>query len=395
MASAICLDIVLLSLATLVYIYVGFPLCLLALTRSRRYLAPAEAPETELPAVSVIIAAYNEEAVIADKVCNCMAIDYPPDKIEFIFVSDSNDSTNETLLRNQGPHVRVLILPERRGKVNALLAAYQVCRGDVIVWSDANTFYRPNAIRKLVRHFRNPQVGVVTGDVRILRSASRFGAGEGLYYRYERALQSLETTFWSTVGIDGAMYSIRRTHLRPVTNGFVADDFATAMNVARQDLRMIYDPEAIAEEAPTPNDTIEFRRKIRVVAYGLQSLLAGEGLPSRFQWKLIWIYSSHKLLRWLAPVFLISAFTASAVGALKSPFIFLAATSQIMFYLSAMVGWKLQVRAPIFRIPYYFCMVNLAALRGIIRALLKGQRPVWARTERLTNKALPQPEQSS
>jgi hypothetical protein len=163
------------------------------------------------------------------------------------------------------------------------------------------------------------------------------------------------------------------------------------MNVARQGLRVIYDPEAIAEEPPTPNDGIEFRRKIRVVAYGIQSLVAGDGLPGRFQWKLLWVYGSHKLLRWLAPFFLLAALAASFAGAFESPFLLWIGILQAAFYGLALAGWKLPaLRTRFCRVPYYFSMVNLAALRGVIRGLRKGQRPVWARTERHSAETLPQ-----
>jgi cellulose synthase/poly-beta-1,6-N-acetylglucosamine synthase-like glycosyltransferase len=276
-----CFAVVALSLSALIYVYAGFPLLLAALTSwKRRYAPPEEQPDERLPSVSLIVAAHNEELVIKDKIRNSLAVDYPPDKLEFLFVSDSTDRTNGILEACPNPRVRALILPERRGKVHAVNVAVQASRGEILVFSDANTFYRTDAIRKLVRHFQNPEVGVATGDVRILASKETFGAGEGLYYRYERTLQSLETDFWSTVATDGAMYAVRASQLTGalVTNGCV-DDVATAMNVARAGFRIIYDPAAIAEEPPTPTSELEFRRKVRVVAYAIQSLLHGQGAP--------------------------------------------------------------------------------------------------------------------
>ena len=369
----------------LFYTYAGFPLCLLLLTRGKRQTSVPEMREDELPTVSVLIAAHNEDRVIAEKIANCLRLDYPQDKIDFVFISDgSTDRTNEILSEAKGPRIQVKLLPGRNGKINALLAGFPMCRSEVLAMSDANTFYRPDALRKLVRHFRDPQVGVVTGDVRLLPSKETFGAGEGLYYRYERALQLLESTFWTTVTVDGAMYALRRPLLRPPSYKEVPDDFVIGMNVVLQGYRMIYDPEAIAEEDPTPTNTQEFKRKVRIVAHGIQSFLAGEGVPSLRQFRAAWLYTSHKLLRWTSAIFVLSAFFSSLVLALLFPSWSWLLWLQVEFYLLAVAGWKLSfARGPLFRIPYYFAMVHMAALLGLIRGLRKGERPVGVKTDRV------------
>jgi cellulose synthase/poly-beta-1,6-N-acetylglucosamine synthase-like glycosyltransferase len=331
-----------------------------------------------------VVAAYNEEQVIETKLRNCLAIDYPPDRLTFVFVSDSTDRTNEILLRHQSERVRVRVLPQRRGKVNALAEAFQLCDGEILVLSDANTYYRPDSIRKLVRHFEDPAIGLVTGDVRILATDKPFGTGEGMYYRYERALQEMESAFWSTVAIDGAMYALRRIHLEPPTSGMIADDFVTGMNVGRRGLRIIYDRDAIAEENPTPGDGQEFARKVRVVAYAVQSLLRNEGVPGFSQISLLWAYGSHKLLRWLVPVFLCIALLSNVAAAVLSPFWLALLALQAVFYSLGAVAWRYpQAGSFIFRVPYYFVMVNAAALLGLWRGVRGKQKPVWLRTERL------------
>jgi poly-beta-1,6-N-acetyl-D-glucosamine synthase len=373
-------------LATLVYVYAGFPLILLLITRRRERQLPQELPDSELPHVVMIVAAYNEETVIEQKIRNGLAIDYPPDKLRFIFVSDSTDSTNEILLRYESARISVKLLPDRRGKVHALDAAFALSDEEMLVLSDANTYYRADSIRKLMRHFSDPEVGLVTGDVRILPTDETFGQGEGLYYKYERTLQRLETAFWSTVAIDGAMYALRRNLLRPPSSGLVADDLVTSMNVGCQGFRMLYDPDAIAEENPTPNSGIEYRRKVRVVAYAVQSLMAGEGVPPLTEAKLLWTYISHKVLRWLAPVFLTGMLVSAGISAFMSAFWAAVLALQGLFYLLAFVGWKFpSFDAKVFRVPYYFTMVNYAALVGLIRGLLRRQQPVWMRTERLSS----------
>jgi biofilm PGA synthesis N-glycosyltransferase PgaC len=370
--------------ALVAYVYVGFPLALVLLTRGRRRASPPELPESELPSVSFVVAAYNEEPIIEQKLKNSLLIDYPAERLQLIFVSDgSTDRTNQILRGYETKQVKVCILPSRRGKVLALHRAFQLCSGEILVFSDANTFYRPDAIRKLVRHFADARVGLVTGDVRILRSACTFGEGEGLYYRYERTLQLLESALGSTVAIDGAMYALRRPLLRPASQGGVPDDLVTAMNVGVQGFRMLYDPEAIAEENPTPDDRQEFQRKVRVVAQGIQAAITREGVPGWRQTQFLWTYLSHKVLRWLAPVFLIGAFVSSVALSRVSNFWEFVAIVQVVFYLLAMAAWRFpQFNGKLFRTPYYFSMVNLAALLGVIRGLRRAQQPVWTRTER-------------
>jgi cellulose synthase/poly-beta-1,6-N-acetylglucosamine synthase-like glycosyltransferase len=380
--------VLLVSIATVLYVYIGFPGALFILQLRRRYTAPAFTGADEaLRTVSLVVAAYNEEEVIEEKLENGLRIDYPPEKLQFVFVSDSTDGTNEILRRYESGRVRVIVLPERRGKVAALAAALPACTGDILVFSDANTYYRPDSIRMLVRHFQNPQVGLVTGDVRILQSTQAFGEGEGLYYRYERWLQSLETSFWSTVAIDGAMYAIRCSLVRLASHGLVADDLVTGMNVGCQGYRLIYDAEAFAEENPTPTDAQEFKRKIRVIAYAIQSLIEGEGVPPLTQWRLLWVYLSHKVLRWFVPVFLIFALLSAAALALFSRTGVVLFAGQALFYGLAILNWRFpKLDGRMVRIPYYFTMVNAAALLGILRGVRRKQRSVWSRTERIAYK---------
>ncbi|MBL8294141.1 MAG: glycosyltransferase family 2 protein [Bryobacterales bacterium] len=372
-----------LSLGIVVFVYVGYPLLLLVLTAGRRYRAPRDLSDEELPSVSFVVAAYNEEMVIEEKVRNCLAIDYPAGKLEFFFVSDSTDGTNDILRRYESSRIRVKILPERRGKLAAIGEIYPLCKRDVTVMSDANTYYYPDSVRKLVRHFSNPAIGAVTGDVRLLKSKQRFGEGEGLYYRYERKLQELESALWSTVAIDGGMYAVRRDLWRHTANSLVSDDFVTGMTVGRQGYRIIFDPEAVAEEDPTPTDDMEFRRKIRVIAYAVQSLVEREGLPRWHQGRFLLAYVSHKLLRWFAPVFLLLALVSAAALSFYSTVGRVLFAAQLLFYVLALAGWRFQqLESKIVRVPYYFSMVNLAALLGVIRGLRRRQKSTWVRTER-------------
>jgi biofilm PGA synthesis N-glycosyltransferase PgaC len=372
-----------LSGAILVYTYLGFPLCLLLLPRRHKLRADLSRDE-ELPTVSFVVSLYNEELVVEEKIGNCFKLDYPPDKLRFYFVSESTDGTNEILRRNAGERLHAEIRTGREGKFNALCSLIPKCQGEILVLSDANTYYFPDSIRKLARHFQDPDLGVATGDVRLLPSEEKFGAGEGFYYRYERRLQVLESEFWSTVGVDGGMYAMRREHFpeKPPSFG-VNDDLYVAMSVALKGLRIVYDPEAIAEESPTPQDKIEFGRKTRIVAFGLRAFMKGQGVPGFSQARLLWVFLSHKVVRWLAPVFLLAALFSSLGCALliRSYWRWLFGI-QVLFYCLAVMGWRFEtLNSLLFRIPYYFSMVNLAALLGLIRGFKK-EPSIWMRTAR-------------
>lgn len=379
-----------LSTLIVIYIYAGFPLCLFLLTHGRKGGAPAEPSDEELPRVCMAVAAYNEELVIEEKIRNGLALDYPPEKLTFLFISDSTDGTNDILLRNQSERIQVKIRKQRLGKFPALCESVPKCDGEIVVLSDANTYYRPDSIRKLARHFTDPQVGLVTGDVRLLPSEEKFGAGEGFYYRYERALQVLESRFWSTVGVDGGMYALRRKHFPLKAPSFgINDDLAVGMSVALKDLRLIYDPEAIADESPTPSDDVEFIRKTRIVANGIQAFLNNEGVPHLRQGRLLWVFVSHKLIRWLAPLFLLAALVSSfAAIFLSGPLWIGLFGAQFVFYLLALLGWKFHsLDSVVFRIPYYFSMVNLAALLGIVQGVRRKGPSIWKPTGRIKTDA--------
>ncbi|MCC6587737.1 MAG: glycosyltransferase family 2 protein [Bryobacterales bacterium] len=369
------------SLGTVVYVYIGYPVLLVLFTLGRRYRPGRDLADSELPSVSFVVAAYNEEKVIEQKLRNCLTLDYPPDKLEFFFVSDSTDSTNDILRRYQSDRIHIKCLAERRGKLAAIGEIYPLCKREIVVLSDANTYYFPDAIRKLARHFTNPEVGVVTGDVRLLRSEQKFGQGESLYYKYERKLQELETSFWTTVGIDGAMYAIRRPLWQHSRSTMAADDLVTGMAVGRQGYRIIYDPEAIAEEDPTPTDEMEFRRKIRVITHSVQGMLEGEGVPRLTQGKFLWTYLSHKVLRWSVGVLLVVALVSALVLSFYSKVGSVMFAAQVVFYLLALVGWRVQqVDSRIFRVPYYFSMVNLAGLIGVVKGVQRKEASMWVPT---------------
>lgn len=371
-----------LMLAALFQVYFGYPLSLAILAP---LLARPVKKEEITPAVTILVCAYNEEEVIGDKIRNSLALDYPADRLAIVVASDgSDDRTNEIAASFSDPRLTFIPYPERNGKIGVINKTVPRLDGEIIVMSDANTFYRPDAIRKLVRSFADPTVGGVSADVIIQNEETTFGESESVYYRYERWIQEKESTIGSIIGADGGMYGYRRElFVAPLPNT-ILDDFVISMNVAIAGRRLIYDPEAIAHERSTITHGQEFQRKSRVIAGAFQVLKTWQGIPSLADPLLCYCFVSHKLLRWLNPLFLLAIFAANAKLAGTSLFYSLFFLAQICCYGLALAGHFLQEKNPpaIVSIPFYFCMENAAALYGMYKGLCNKQAVKWRKFQR-------------
>jgi len=323
--------------------------------------------------------------VLPEKLRNSGALDYPKTLLEIVVASDgSTDGTNDIAKSFEAQGVVLHQVNPRGGKTRALNDVIPKTHGEILVLSDANAMYQPDAIRQLVRHFADPTVGAVSGDVRLVDAADRHADSEGLYYQYERYVQTQESRIGSIIGADGAMYAVARKAFRPPSGGIIVDDFVISMTVARLGYRVLYEPKAVAFEGGTLSGAEEFSRKIRIVAGGIQAIKRGEGLPRLSQPFLWFCYLSHKLLRWLLPLFLLLTFTSSIVLSIE-PLYLVVLTLQAMSYGLALAyaGGILNLKVLKWgRIPYYFCLVNGAALIGLWKGLVGRQPGTWQRTTR-------------
>jgi cellulose synthase/poly-beta-1,6-N-acetylglucosamine synthase-like glycosyltransferase len=371
---------------TVIYVYAVYPL-LLGLLARRRRAEPSVASQA-CPEVTLVIPAYNEAKIIRQKLDNSLAIDAPCDRLEILVASDgSDDETNEIARDYENQGVKLAASPTRCGKISALNRAIPEASDDIVVLCDANVMFDPDAIRRLARHFTDLKVGAVTGDVRIQSEDAPFGESEGLYYKYERAIQRWESAIGSIVGVDGGMYAIRKELFRPLPADTILDDFVISMNIARAGYRVIYDPTAVATENATLDVRQEFRRKVRIVAGGFRELLRGEAVPGIRQLQLLWSYVSHKLLRWLVPWFLLILLACSAALAVRAgPRSLLAVLLylQIAFYSLALIGCtRPNAHWPaLIGVPFYFSMVNAAAWLGSIRGVLGIEKVTWKKADR-------------
>lgn len=362
------------SAGLLAFTYLGYPLSLEALARVRA--RPWKQAELT-PSVALVIAAWNEAGVIQAKLENVLALDYPADKLRVVVASDGSQDATVSLAQRferspTGPQVTVLDLP-RGGKTQALERAMQwldqtAPEVEVVVFSDANVFLEPDALRKLVRHFADPSIGGVSADVRLRPEGFSLGDSQGLYYRYERWIQRLESRLGSIIGADGGLYGIRRALYRSVDRKLINDDFVLSLGVVRQGFRLIYDPEVVAHEDSPVDAANELRRKVRVEHGNFQALFAGVVMPGKEQPLERYCFIGHKVLRWVGFVPLSVLLGSSVCLAPGGGLPMLVAGAQGVFYLLAGLGWAFEGRGgPALKVPFYFTMENVAAVRGLLR----------------------------
>lgn len=364
------------AVGVIVYVYVGYPLLLFLV--SRVWARPvAKAPFT--PSVTMIIAAYNEEAAIAAKLDNSLAQDYPPERLEILVASDgSTDRTNAIVAERYAGRVRLLAL-ERAGKTAQQNRAAAQATGEILIFSDATTMYDPGTVKALVANFADPSVGSVGGDVRYVRQGDAVaGKGRQLYWRYEAAIRRWEGRIYSVIGATGCIYSLRRALYVPLDPAAISDFVQPAKALLRGFRSVVEDEAGAYEVAESTRLGDELNRRARVVLRGLRGIgYMPEILnPLRHPW-LAFELLSHRLLRWAVPFFLIAALLSNAV-LLGRPFYTVIFALQVALYAAALLALafdRLRIRAPGLFVPLYFCLINLAPLVALWQ-LVKGERKV-------------------
>jgi cellulose synthase/poly-beta-1,6-N-acetylglucosamine synthase-like glycosyltransferase len=322
--------------------------------------------------------------VIAVKLRNALALDYPADKLDVVVASDGSvDGTNE-IVRGFAAHgVKLLAFPERRGKIAAINDGMATVTAEIVVFSDANTLLERNAVRALVGNFVDDSIGAVSGDVMLEGYRAALGTSEDLYYRYERWLQTCESRIGTMVGVDGALYAVRRSLFVPPPPDTILDDMAIPMAVARAGRRIIFEPHARGHERGAETAMEEFARKARVIAGAVQFLKRPESAVPRCNRQLLVAMLSHKALRWLSPLFALLALFSSAALAPSSDLFLLIASGQVLFMLAGLAGCSPRLRRlDMISLAHYFWLVQAAAAVGFVRGLLGHQSVAWRRFNR-------------
>jgi len=381
------------SAVLILYTYFAYPVMLLLLAglkqlsndlrfglgrRNRRIRAADGSPR-----VSLVFSAHNEAAVIEEKLRNCRELLYPADRLEILIGCDAcSDDTVPLVQRAALANVQLFNFVHRSGKPSVLNRLVPLATGEFVILCDANTMFEPATIRSLVRHFTQPDIGCVCGELRLRRGSKP--SGEGVYWKYETLLKFLESRLNMLVGANGGVFAIRKSLFEPIPPDGIIDDFLVAMQVRQRGHRVVYDSEAVAWEDASPSVRHEFRRRIRIGAGNFHAL--------RYTWRLLnpaagmiaLAYWSHKVCRWLAPLALCAAMV-SALALAWQPFYAACALSGFAMMCLAAIGYVRDGRGEyraVYSIPYYFVAMNLALLLGLFRFLQGTQTVVWSPTAR-------------
>lgn len=370
------------SISVLVYVYLAYPLLIWVVSFCVR--RPAARPPSPEPTVCLFITANDEAQVIEAKLRNALALDYPAHKLDVVVASDGSvDGTNE-IVQGFAPYgIRLFAFPERRGKIAAINDAIGAVTAEIVVFSDANTLLELNAVRALVENFVDDTIGAVSGDVRLEGYRAALASSEDLYYRYERWLQGCESRIGTMVGVDGALYAVRRSLFVAPPSDTILDDMAIPMGVARAGRRIIFEPLARGHERGAETAMEEFARKARVVAGAVQFLKRRESAVPRRNRQLLVAMLSHKALRWLSPLFALLALISSVALAPASDLFLFIAVGQVVFMLAGLAGcWPRLRRLETISLAYYFWLIQAAAAVGFVRGLLGHQSVTWRRFNR-------------
>lgn len=380
------------SLFIIFYTFLGYGIVLYFLTRIRRLIkGKRSVPSSDhLPTCTLVVAAYNEEYLIAEKIKNTLSLNYPAGKLELLFVTDgSTDKTPDIIARH--PQIKLMHEAARNGKIAAMHRAVEQVQTEIIVFTDANTVLNKDALINICRHYADKKVGAVAGEKRVHspEQADASTAGEGFYWKYESVLKKWDSELYSVVGAAGELFSVRRDLYKPVSKNAILDDFMISMQIAAQGYRIIYEPDAYALEDASENITEELKRKVRIAAGGMQSVVWLKSMFNIFRYGVLsFQYISHRVLRWtITPLLLILSFVLNLLIVVQSaePLYVLLLVGQIGFYTLAIVGFileKRQIRIKALFIPYYFCIMNYAVLAGLKRYFSNQQSAAWEKAKR-------------
>ena len=337
------------------------------------------------PAVSILIAAYNEEKVIKEKVENLLQLEYPQEKLEIWIASDGSTDQTVILAQEAGKDwIQILDLP-RGGKVAALNAMLSRAKGEVIIFSDANTMFEKHAVQKLVRNFKDQRIGCVSGQMRykVDHTSGEGAKSESAYWKYENWVKKQESKLGRLSGANGAIYAIRKKYLPEIPSGIINDDFYVSTYLLQQGYDVILDVEAVAYEEPNDKLGEQFKRHVRDGAGHYQAM--------RVFWRMLlprkgsFVYVSHRVIKWMVPFFMISAFISNLIlGLREAGWFFLwicqAAGYVIMLLYGVMTKKKRKIKGMVGKlvsITFYFVSVNAALLCGFFRFVGNKQKGTW------------------
>jgi biofilm PGA synthesis N-glycosyltransferase PgaC len=372
------------------YTYVGYGIIIYLFSKVRgRPAVFVDQKDQELPAVTFIIAAYNEEQYIAEKLRNTLSLEYPAEKLAILVVTDGSTDRTPDIAR-QFPGIQVHHEAPRKGKIHAVNRIMKLVKTPLVIFCDANTNLNREAVRYIVRHYQDKTIGGVSGEKRIVTKDqdNASGSGEGIYWKYESFLKKKDAEVYSIVGAAGELFSVRTELYEEPEEGIIIEDFYISLKIASKGFRFAYEPDAYAIETASASVEEEWKRKVRICAGGFQAMGKLSYLLNPFRYGILsFQYISHRVLRWtLAPLFLPLILLSNIWLALHGgSFYKLTLLLQIGFYTLAFAGYHLRDRKigiKGFFVPYYFMVMNLSVYAGFARFLRGKQSVVWEKSKR-------------
>lgn len=371
-----------LSIGLLLYVYAGYPLLANILGNIMRRRVHSAESGSYTPTVTLIIAAYNEAAHIEETVRNKLDLNYPAEKLNIIVVSDESEDGTDSIVQGIGdPRVRLIRQVPRAGKTSGLNLAIPEATGEIIAFSDANSLYRSDALQHLVACFADPAVGYVTGRmVYKAPDGSLTGEGCSTYMSYENALRATETKLGSIVGVDGGVDATRRNIYKPMRDDQLPD-FVQPLTVREQGYRVVYQPKALLYEDALASASDEFRMRVRVGLRAFHALKDKAALLNPFRFGIFaWQLFSHKVLRYMAFLFMVAAFTTNIPLAINGHLFWKSIlAAQVVFYLTALIGHTQRRREMprLVSLVYYLCVLNVASALAWVQFLMGRKQVIW------------------
>jgi biofilm PGA synthesis N-glycosyltransferase PgaC len=381
------------SLGILFYCYIGYGILAMLMIGIRKLL-PASNQKKEpgdLPEVTLIVTAYNEEKILGQKIKNTLAIDYPAERLQVLFITDGSMDGSVDIVR-QYPLIQLLHQPERKGKYAAIKRAMKQVQTGLVVFSDANTMLNETCIKKIAAHYADERTGGVAGEKKILanHNVSPVGEAEGLYWRYESFMKKLDAGLNTVTGAAGELFSIRTELFKELGDELILDDFVISMQICLQGYKIAYEPGAYAIELPSASLAEEEKRKVRISAGAYQSVGYLTECLNIFKHPLLsFQYLSRRLLRWIfCPVMLFALLLTNCwIVAHAGHPVFYSWTlfMQAVFYLLALTGWwmvRAGKRTGILAIPFYFVFMNYCLVKGFVKFIKGKQSVLWEKSMR-------------
>ncbi|MCC9138826.1 glycosyltransferase family 2 protein [Pontibacter silvestris] len=376
------------AFAVVFYTYLGYGIVAWVWAKCLSLIRKPNTLKIFEPNVTLVVPAYNEADILESKVQNSLALDYPADKLQIMFITDgSTDNSAEVLAAY--PNVMHLHSSVRGGKSLAENRAMEHVKTPYVIFTDCNSYLNKEAVREMVKHYQNPKVGAVSGEKKVMESvSSASGSGEGLYWKYESFLKRCDSKIHSLMGAAGELVSFKSDLFKPLEKDTILDDFIQSLRIVEEGYKVVYEPKAFAMEAPSASIVEEMKRKVRICAGGWQSMVRLKSLLNPFKHPVVtFLYVSHRVLRWsLTPLLLalmlpLNLALAYTNGGVYSVIFGL----QVVFYLAAWLGWQAELRdykvKPLL-IPLYFTMMNVAVFAGFSRFIRDAQPAAWEKADR-------------